>query len=460
MHELVANGDLSLAFLSCSGADQLADLGAWCCTSFFTTGIQPMHKLFNRASWRRMLANSLGLMLTAVALTAPIHAQDDAPPPKPDTAEATADDAEVDERFIIPEGASVAELFEFIDKTKSITPTKRDPESIAALAKQVFPTIIAAADLVLEKSKDPDELARAVKAQFDAYGILVRFDPSSRDKVKTLAETYAAHESPELAATAVGFLLNEKASGLRNSTEEEAKAISAETLDFLKRFGPSKQTYSTTAGIARNLAYSDHPQIAADLYESMAPIFRDAEDESLAETAESMLGSARRLRLLGNSIEVFGTTADGQPFEWSDYRGKVVLVDFWASWCGPCIGELPNMKKNLKLYADKGFEIVGINMDSTRDAYEKCVESKEITWVNLVSEEEGKTGWKAPMATHYGITGIPTAILVDQEGKVVSLNARGKELDKQLESLLGPVEEPAEDPAESTDEPQASGKPE
>ena len=156
----------------------------------------------------------------------------------------------------------------------------------------------------------------------------------------------------------------------------------------------------------------------------------------LVKRSGKMVGAARRIRLLGNEMLLTGVTADGNAFDWESYRGKVVLVDYWASWCGPCIGEIPNMKKNLELYGEKGFTIVGINMDDTRAAFEKCVDSKEISWVNIVSEEEGKRGWDAPMADYYGVSGIPTAILVDQKGKVVSLRARGAELDKQLERLL------------------------
>ena len=109
------------------------------------------------------------------------------------------------------------------------------------------------------------------------------------------------------------------------------------------------------------------------------------------------------------------------------------------------------MKRNLASYGDKGFEIVGINLDSSRDAFEKCIEDKEITWTNLLGDPTEGGGWDHPMATYYGISAIPTAILVDQEGKVVSLRARGSELDRLLADILGPVEESTEDDEADSD---------
>lgn len=403
------------------------------------------------SEWIRFSALALG-MISTVCFALPsgvLQAQEEGQKAAEEKSAEQAEEPEEDP-FAVPEEASVEELFAFMDKVKRIPPPKRDYASVTEHAKKVFPAIIAAADVVLEKAEDEKVIGRAVSSKFEAYNILVRYDRSQKAKVDALAEKYVNHDNPAIARVAQGFVLSNKANSLRGATAEEAQALADEALEFATKFGMSRDTYAAVSGIARSMGYSDHPEIAADLYERLVPAFRESEDPSLQSRADTMLGAARRLRLMGNEMEVFGTTAAGEEFDWTSYRGKVVLVDFWASWCGPCLAELPNMKRNLETYGDRGFAIVGINMDSTRDKFEKCVEDKEISWVNLVSEDEGKTGWKAPMATHYGITGIPTAILVDQKGKVVSLRARGKELDKQLAELIGPPETTDESKSESS----------
>lgn len=408
-----------------------------------------MHSIFDWSNVKLRLTSMLTLSLIASVPCCTLIAQEtEAKPETEATAEVDEEDAsdEVEEEekdpFEIPTEAGVDELFTFMDGLMQIRPKSRDRAGVTEMAKKVFPTMIKTADLILEKAEDAETEKKAITKKFSAYSILVRYDPSIKSEVAAFAEKYAGDERDDIAAVAVGYLLNSKASGLRGASLEKATEAADETLEFVDRFGISKDTYGTVSSMARGIGYSDAPEVAADLYEKLVPFFEKSSDESMVARAATMMGAARRLRLMDNTIEIFGKTADGEDFAWDDYKGKVVLVDFWASWCGPCIGELPNMKKNLSAYGDKGFEIVGINMDSTREAMDKCVNDKEITWVNIVSDDEENVGWKAPMAQHYGITGIPTAILVNQEGKVVSLRARGSELDKLLEDLLGAAEEP------------------
>jgi thiol-disulfide isomerase/thioredoxin len=180
-----------------------------------------------------------------------------------------------------------------------------------------------------------------------------------------------------------------------------------------------------------------HGELAKRALSELVPVLSKSEDPGVHGRLPMLEGLLRRLDLPGSEIEVAGTFLDGTKLDWASYRGKVVLVDFWATWCGPCRAEVPNVLENYLKYHDKGFEVIGISLDETREAAEQYVQQTNIPWPSIFSEEESDRGWQAPMAVKYGITGIPTAILVDQEGKVVSMNARGPRLGALLENLLG-----------------------
>ena len=119
-----------------------------------------------------------------------------------------------------------------------------------------------------------------------------------------------------------------------------------------------------------------------------------------------------------------------------------VVVDFWATWCGPCRAELPNVKEQYELYHDKGFEVVGISLDEDRAALEEFLTEEKLPWIQL--HQNDGSGWKNENAARYAIQGIPACFLIDQEGKVVSLECRGEVLPEMLAKLLGPVEKQAE----------------
>jgi thiol-disulfide isomerase/thioredoxin len=139
------------------------------------------------------------------------------------------------------------------------------------------------------------------------------------------------------------------------------------------------------------------------------------------------------MSLPGNPMEISGTLLDGNKFDPATLAGKVVLVDFWATWCGPCVAEIPNMLAEYEKYHDKGFEIVGISLDQDRDALVKFVADRKLPWPVLHEQEaEGSH----PLAEFYGINGIPQFVLIGRDGNVITLDVRGEKLGQRLAELF------------------------
>jgi peroxiredoxin len=123
------------------------------------------------------------------------------------------------------------------------------------------------------------------------------------------------------------------------------------------------------------------------------------------------------------------TDKDGNEKSLSDFQGKYVFLDFWASWCRPCRNENPNLIKAYEQYGGEDFEIVGVSLDKTKDPWIKAIEDDNITWMQL-HDPNGE------VATEYGVESIPFTILLDKEGVVIAKNLRGEALQNKLDELL------------------------
>ncbi len=123
---------------------------------------------------------------------------------------------------------------------------------------------------------------------------------------------------------------------------------------------------------------------------------------------------------------------EGNPLALSSLKGKVLLVDFWASWCGPCRGENPNVVKIYADYKDKGFDILGVSLDNKKDAWLKAIADDHLTW-HHVSDLQG---WKSAAAQLYAVNSIPHTVLIGKDGKIIANNLRGEELRAKIAELL------------------------
>lgn len=150
--------------------------------------------------------------------------------------------------------------------------------------------------------------------------------------------------------------------------------------------------------------------------------------EHLGELAQK----ARKLAAGEKYPDIELVNAEGEKVMLSEYvpEGKYVLLEFWASWCGPCRGEIPHLREVYKEYAPKGFEIISISLDSEKSDWVKAVEQEEMVWKQL----NDPLGFGGSAAT-YNIFGVPTCIMVDNEGRLYKSNQRGASLNATLAEI-------------------------
>jgi thiol-disulfide isomerase/thioredoxin len=209
----------------------------------------------------------------------------------------------------------------------------------------------------------------------------------------------------------------------RQRTEASARSLSAAINKFLETHPDDARAPALRLTEAQALEAFD-PARASTIFQEVAT----DEDPEISGAAQTGL---ELLALRNKPLELSFTALDGSKFDVAKLRGKVVLVDFWATWCPPCVEEVPELVETYEKFRDKGFEIVGISLDQNKATLEKFLKENKMTWPQYFDG----AGWENKIAQRFKIQSVPTMWLLDREGKLVDAAPRSR-LEQAIEAAL------------------------
>lgn len=224
--------------------------------------------------------------------------------------------------------------------------------------------------------------------------------------------------------------------GNRNFAQTLAAVIPGEQLgEILKGVyrkwpaGSRARLFALSGGFA-SLAQKKHPA-AVVIGDMLVAEYADLYPAPVSMVKQQLEG-LRTFAIGAEAPDFTGPDPSGSPISLSSLRGKVVLIDFWASWCGPCRRENPNVVRLYNTYKDKGFEILGVSLDKTKSRWEQAIAADKLTWLHISDLK----GWQSKYAKQYGVSSIPQTVLLDAEGKIIARNLRGAALAAKLRELF------------------------
>ncbi|OON69498.1 TlpA disulfide reductase family protein [Hymenobacter sp. CRA2] len=288
--------------------------------------------------------------------------------------------------------------------------------------------------LAVEKQQEAMGLPLAAGSKLQVSGDATRLVQTGAVRGSAEADTYfsfqqARMRNMEQLRALTGPYRAAQDEATKAAIERQFEALEAEAENRAKRLARQPASYLapyaalTLLGNQAQAAFLDS---VTAVYQKVQPLSRYT--KALLEHQARQQATA--VGALAPDIQLAG--ADGQLIPLSSLRGKYVMIDFWASWCGPCRQENPNVVRLYNAYKNKGFEIYGVSLDQDKDKWLKAIRADGLTWTHVSDLK----GWQSKAGQAYGVQSIPATVLIDPQGRIIAKNLRGEALAKKVAALL------------------------
>jgi peroxiredoxin len=256
-------------------------------------------------------------------------------------------------------------------------------------------------------------MGSATQDEYEAYKASVK---DISDKENALYEQYSsARKNKDTAALA----------GIEKQINELDDQMSVRTKDYIAAHPKSAVSLNELQSLTYSTSYAELNKLFTGLDTSL-------QNTHSGKKLATQLAIMEKTAIGKPALAFTQNDVNGKPVSLSDFRGKYVLVDFWASWCGPCRAENPNVLKAYNQYKDKNFTVFGVSLDEKGDNWKKAVEEDKLPW----TQASDLKGWKNEAAQQYGVNAIPANYLIDPNGIIIGHNLRGEDLENKLAEVL------------------------
>ena len=222
---------------------------------------------------------------------------------------------------------------------------------------------------------------------------------------------------------------NIKMDSLSHSLEEPYNKIISEREKFVREFINAHSNSIVALTVINYLK----PESDFDLYKlSDKSLYEKYPNSQYVKDFHNKIAELSKLAVGTEAPEIILNDPDGKPIALSSLRGEIILIDFWASWCGPCRQENPNNVKLYKKFHSKGLEIYGVSLDKEKDAWLKAIKDDHLTWIHVSDLQF----WNSSVVKSYNIEGIPLTYLIDKNGIIITKGLRGEELEKKITEII------------------------